>query len=116
MEKWNRTNHVTADDLARDAKRRAQCSSCLVGNVVQQTIKRAGTRGALSGGGGVWVGCAVVRLQLRTLRWAQEAASGCPSRPGAEPLSRAYPLVGSERAQFPSAPPLPRPLGLPLVV
>lgn len=32
---------MTADDLARDAKRRAQRLLCLVGNVVQRTVKWA---------------------------------------------------------------------------
>lgn len=31
---WNGDAHVTADMLARDAKRRARCSPCLMGNVV----------------------------------------------------------------------------------
>lgn len=38
---WNGGTHVTADNLARDAKRRAQRSPCLVENVVQSTIKWA---------------------------------------------------------------------------
>lgn len=41
---WNGATHVIADNLARDAKRRAQHSPCLVGNVVKPTVKLA-TRG-----------------------------------------------------------------------
>lgn len=46
---------MTADNLARDAKRRARHSPCLVGNVVLQTVKfarKAGPRTTFPGGRG----------------------------------------------------------------